>query len=298
MNEFQLIDHFFSRHQTKRKDVILGIGDDAALLQPPAGQVLAISTDTLVADIHFFADAAPKEIGYRSLAVNLSDLAAMGAEPAWVMLSITLPNADEKWLQDFSQGFFQLIDQYNLQLVGGDTTKGPLSITVQVIGFVPPDKALKRNGAKPGDKVYVTGTLGDAGLALQSKKSYAPIPRVQIGLALRGIATSCIDISDGLAADLNHILAASHVAAQIIVDDLPLSAELKKLPPKEAWSLALSAGDDYQLCFTVPPQHESQLKNVNDQIKYIGVIEQGSGLQLKQRNGQIFMLEKTGFKHF
>jgi len=298
MNEFQLIDHFFSHHQTKRKDVILGIGDDAALLQPPPGQVLAISTDTLVAGIHFFADAAPKAIGYQSLAVNLSDLAAMGAEPAWVMLSITLPDADEKWLQDFSQGFFQLINQYNLQLVGGDTTKGPLSITVQVIGFVPQDKTLKRSGAKPGDKIYVTGTLGDAGLALRTKKLCAPIPRIETGLALRGIATSCIDISDGLAADLNHILAASQVAAQIVVDDLPLSSELKKLPLEEAWKLALSAGDDYELCFTVSPQDEVKLKNIKDQITCIGVIQEGSGLQIKQRNDQAFILEKVGFRHF
>ena len=318
MNEFQLIQHFFSHTKTERADVILGIGDDAALLQPPSGQSLAVSSDTLIAGVHFFEKEDPYDIGYKSLAVNLSDLAAMGAEPAWLMLSLTLPVADENWLQGFCRGLFELVDEYQLQLVGGDVTKGKLSITLQVMGFVPAALALRRSGAKPGDKIYVTGHLGDAGLALHLLKHHKdtreiskailrklkhPIPRINVGLALRGIASSAIDISDGLFADLSHIVTASGVGAFIDVDNLPLSPALKQLSVKDAYNLALSAGDDYELCFTLSPEDELRmLTNLNvlliDTCTCIGTITSHAGLRLQQRDGSIFTLEKTGFQHF
>jgi thiamine-monophosphate kinase len=314
-NEFELIKHFFSAKK-QRPDVLLGIGDDCALVTAPMDvpgarniyQALniAMSMDTLIAGVHFPVNTNPADIGYKSLAVNLSDLAAMGAEPAWVMLALTLPNADQQWLSEFQRGFFELIDHYNLQLIGGDTTRGALSITVHVSGFVPENKALRRSGAKVGDKIYVTGTLGDAGFALQTSSANSrlnrPTPRIGAGIALRNIATSCIDISDGLAADLQHILNASQVGAIIYVDDLPLSSTLKQLPKHNAWQLALSAGDDYELCFTVPEQQEKQLANTlkNNDCSYtcIGSIEEQKDLRIIQRDGTLFLLQNTGFQHF
>lgn len=311
LTEFDLIEKFFT--QTKqRADVLLGVGDDAALLQPPAGQILVATTDTLITGVHFPEDTDPVDIGYKTLAVNLSDLAAMGAEPAWVMLALTLPQADIAWLTKFRRGFFELIDQYNLQLVGGDITRGSLLvITVEAFGFVSQEKALRRSGARVDDRIYVTGTLGDAGLALELMKDKSPTesrlnrptPRISTGLALRDIASSCIDISDGLAADLTHILKASNVGARINVEDLPLSPALKKhRSPEEAWKLALSAGDDYELCFTVPPEHEAKLiaalKNIDAGYTHIGNIEAQAGLRLMRHDGTLFALKNNGFRHF
>lgn len=318
LNEFSLIDYFFTKQQQHRPDVVVGIGDDAALVSTPLDQAIAVSTDTLVAGIHFLENTAPDTLGYKALAVNLSDMAAMGAEPAWVTLSLTLPEVNEAWLSDFARGFFTLADKYKVQLIGGDTTRGPLSITVQIHGFVPPNKALLRRGAKAGDKIYVTGTLGDAGLALQilQKKIYAavpvenimqrllqPEPRVAVGLALRDLASSAIDISDGLAADLNHILTASGVGACIEVEAIPLSATVKKiLSLEQAWQLALSAGDDYELCFTAPATCEETLahvlKHLNCHYQCIGEIKPNSGLELRRSNGEFFTLQRLGFQHF
>jgi thiamine-monophosphate kinase len=319
-NEFDLIQRFFNQAPSNRKDVILGIGDDAALLQVPLGQQLVASTDTLVSGRHFPENTSPADIGYKALAVNLSDLAAMGAEPAWVLLALTIPNANEIWLRKFTEGFFPLVQRFQLQLVGGDMTQGSLTITFQALGFVPPGKAIGRVGARAGDRIYVTGTLGDAGLALESinKKNYLgltsaqilnamqrlnrPEPRVEMGLALRDIASSAIDVSDGLAADLGHILSANQVGAIVQLEKLPLSESLQALPSEKAWRLALSSGDDYELCFTVPESHERALQQhltvLNTPYTCIGSIKKEPGLILLGKNGSTFSIDKTGFQHF
>jgi thiamine-monophosphate kinase len=320
ISEFDLIQRFFNQEKPLRSDVILGIGDDAALLQPPHGQQIVVTTDTLVLGKHFSDNTSPRDIGHRSLAVNLSDLAAMGAEPAWILLALTLPVVDEAWLQQFSQGFFSLMQSFHCQLVGGNLTCGPLSITVQALGFVPSGKALFRSGARAGDRIYVSGSLGDAGLALaylQNNKLFSlsekqiqsllqrlhrPQPRVDMGLALRGIAHSAIDISDGLAADLGHILSASRVGAMIAVAELPLSEILQELPAEKAWQLALSAGDDYELCFTVASTREKELreclKEITCPFTCIGVIKNEAGLVFHREDGSPFGLKKLGFQHF
>ena len=319
-NEFDLIQRFFSR-TSNRSDVILGIGDDAALLDVPLGQHLVVSTDTLVSGRHFPENTSPEDIGYKSLAVNLSDLAAMAAKPAWILLALTLPNADEIWLKKFTDGFFSLMQHFQLQLVGGDMTQGPLTITVQALGFVPPGKALSRVGARAGDRIYLTGTLGDAGLALEAiqkkdglglltssqicavmQRLNRPEPRVEIGLALRDVASSAIDVSDGLAADLGHILSANQVGAILQLEKLPLSDSVQTLPTERAWQLALGSGDDYELCFTVPEAHERALKlhlaTLNTPYTCIGTIKEKPGLILLDKNGSTFSIDKTGFQHF
>jgi thiamine-monophosphate kinase len=242
LTEFNLIERYFTRPAAAPDpDVILGIGDDAALVRVPTGMELAVATDTLVEGVHFPPQTAPETIGHKALAVNLSDMAAMGAEPRWATLALTLPQADEDWLTAFSSGFLALAAAEGVQLIGGDTTRGPLSITVQILGLLPSGSALRRSGACAGDLVYVTGTLGDAGLALRmlqhahgsaavaaplAQRLNQPQPRTQEGLALRGIASAAIDISDGLCADLGHILAASGVGAHINLAALPLSADV------------------------------------------------------------------------
>lgn len=319
-NEFDLIQRFFNQEKNHRNDVILGIGDDAALLQVPPGQQLVVSTDTLVSGRHFPENTSPAEIGYKSLAVNLSDLAAMGAEPAWILLALTLPDANETWLRKFTDGFFSLMQRFQLQLVGGDMTQGSLTITVQALGCVPPGKALGRVGASAGDRIYVTGTLGDAGLALESiqkkdclgltssqistlmQRLNRPDPRIEVGLALRDIASSAIDISDGLAADLGHILSANQVGAILQLEKLPLSGSMKALPSARAWQLALSAGDDYELCFTVSESHDKALQqhlmNLNTPYTCIGRIKKELGLLVLDKTGAVFNIEKKGFQHF
>ena len=320
-SEFSLIDRYFAHHAPNRRDVVLGIGDDCALLIPPAGQQLVVTLDTLVAEVHFFAAADPEGIGHKALAVNLSDLAAMGATPAWATLALTLPKADEAWLAAFCRGLFALADRYGMQLVGGDTTHGPVTvITLQAHGFVPPGLALRRDGAKPGDGVYVTGALGDAGLALAVAFGRAtiaaglhndvqarlerPEPRLAQGLALRQIASAAIDVSDGLAQDLGHILERSHVGARLEVERLPLSPALSaSLDYESALMTALSSGDDYELCFTAPPDRWAQLETVaaawDCRCTRIGVIEAEPGLRLVRADGSAFRLEqRAGYDHF
>ena len=274
MGEFDLIRRFFQR-PVRRKDVVLGSGDDCALLSVPAESLLAVSTDTLVSGVHFFANMDPVKLGHKALAVNLSDLAAMGAEPRWASLALTLPSVDEPWLEGFASGFLALADYYNVELVGGDMTRGPLSITVTVHGVVPEQGALRRSGAQPGDAIFVTGSLGDGALALQQllgkyhvaeqwwpsllARLEQPQPRILVGMALRGLASSCLDISDGLASDLGHILRASGIGAQVELTQLPLSPALAALPSEQSWQLALAGGDDYELCFTLPEQHRGAL---------------------------------------
>ncbi len=313
--EFDLID-LIRRRVKQRSDVALGIGDDAALLTVPNDQYLVVSTDTLNKGVHFPEDTAPEDIGYKSLAVNLSDLAAMGAMPAWANLAVSMPDANIDWLEKFLDGFFELADEHSVQLVGGDTTQGPLSITVTVQGFVPKDQALRRDAAKLGDEIWVTGSIGDAagGLAqwraqgLQSAKLRhrldRPTPRVNIGMALRGIANAAIDVSDGLLADLSHILLASKLGAEIEVCRVPMSKPLLDHFPddNERYRLQLSGGDDYELCFTAPAHQslaiEQALSDCDVVGTVIGHVVSGSELKCFDENGGIFELWKKGFEHF
>jgi thiamine-monophosphate kinase len=305
MNEFDIIKTFFTSQCTQRSDVILGIGDDGAILKSPLRQDIIITTDTLVENIHFSDTTSAFDIGYKALAVNLSDLAAMGATPAWITLALTLPTADESWLKNFSSGVLTLATRYNVQLVGGDTTRGPLSITIQAIGFTPDQQALRRDTAKPGDLIYVTHTIGDAAAALYLLKNNKivpealltrlnrPEPRIAIGEELRTIATAAIDISDGLAADLNHILEQSRVGAKIYVDQIPLSETLRTTVTKdEAIAFALTGGDDYELCFTAPKEKNITLYTC------IGEITETFGLDLRYTNGEKYNQSIIGYQHF
>lgn len=319
MHEFDIIKTFFTTQSTHRPDVITGIGDDAAVVKPPQNMELAITTDTLVSGVHFPESASPFDIGHKALAVNLSDLAAMGATPAWVTMALTLPHKNPDWLKAFSEGFFHLANQHHVQLIGGDLTHGPLSITIQAIGFTPAQQALLRSQAKPGDLIYVTGTLGDAGLALRHLQQKAqldtiyhhdilqrlnrPEPRVATGQQLRSLASAAIDISDGFAADLSHILESSRVGASLDVDQLPLSEGLSKtLSHQEAIALALTAGDDYELCFTLPPQHravlEKQLSLLPCRYTCVGSITESSGLELHYHDGSAYHGPVLGYQHF
>ncbi|HCR4073325.1 thiamine-phosphate kinase [Proteus mirabilis] len=268
--EFSLIKQYFTSQPVKRKDVSTGIGDDCAILTVPEKQQVAISTDTLVSGIHFLPTISPEDLAYKALAVNISDLAAVGADPAWASLALTLPKVDNDWLEAFSRSLFALAEYYSIQLIGGDTTKGPLSLTITIQGLVPQGMALLRSGAKIGDWIYVTGFLGDsaAGLAvLQNRlqpsqpesrdyfitRHLRPQPRLLQGQALRSLASAAIDISDGLISDLNHILTASGCGARINLDALPYSTAMKSQVSKEQAEVwALSGGEDYELCFTVP----------------------------------------------
>ena len=317
MNEFGLIQRYFASVTSRRGDVALGVGDDCALLRIPAGQDLAVSIDTLVAGVHFFADVEPASLGHKALAVNLSDLAAIGAEPAWVTLALTLPQADDAWLAAFSDGFAVLARRYGVQLVGGDTTRGPLSITVEAHGLVPVGKALRRDGASAGDLVCVTGSLGDAGLALQrlaggdpsvvseeiGERLLKPQPRIEAGLALRGLATAAIDISDGLSADLGHLLQASAVGASIELEKLPLSAAVRRaIVRDEQWALPLASGDDYELCFTIPAERAPELPAISEALRLaitpIGLVEAKPGLRCLRGDGSLWTHTTTGYDHF
>ena len=321
MTEFDLIQRYFQRTTSQRADVCLGIGDDGAVLMPPLDSWLVATTDTLVEGVHFLPHTDPFDIGYKALAVNLSDLAAMGAEPRWILLALTLPQADEPWLTGFAAGLFSLAQAFQLQLVGGDITRGPLTITVQLIGSVEPHQQLTRAGAVVGDHIYVSGTLGDAGLGLalltgqansvaEEMTAYAlqrlhrPSPRVALGIALRTLAHSAIDISDGLLADLQHLLASSHqLGARILVDQLPLSQALQAtLPLPAARRLALGAGDDYELCFTIAPDKVAQLHDVCTplavQCSCIGHIEVVSGVRLVAADHDWSTAVVPGFMHF
>ncbi len=318
MNEFELIARYFARQPVSRPDVALGIGDDAAVLDVPAGQQLVVSTDMLVAGVHFPENTDAVSIGHKSLAVNLSDLAAMGATPAWYTLNMSLPQADPAWLEGFCKGMFGLARQHNAALVGGDTTRGPLTIGIQIMGLVPRGQALMRAGARPGDRIYVTGLLGEAALGLQVAQGrldlpeeyrsnvlqqlHRPTPRVQIGIALRALASACIDVSDGLAADLGHILAASGAGARIHLKRLPLSPAYDAAFLQVGWGAALSGGDDYELCFTIPPDSEAAFRNASTRFGvsccYIGDIEAETGLRIVDEQGTLYRPEQAGFDHF
>ncbi|WP_426688879.1 thiamine-phosphate kinase [Rhodanobacter ginsengiterrae] len=320
--EFRLIERLRELTAQSRDDVQLGIGDDAAILLPPVGQHLAIALDTLVEGVHFARGTAATDIGWKALAVNLSDLAAMGASPAWALLGLTLPGADADFIEGFAEGFGKLAKPHRLALVGGDTTRGPLAITVTVHGFVPPDKALRRDGARVGDVVLVTGTLGDAAAGLQAlqqpladddsraglrtfliERLNRPTPRLSAGVALRGQASACIDVSDGLLADLGHICASSGVAAEIDAALLPRSSALMALYDEaSALQFALGGGDDYELCFTVPAQRlvdvQADLSRLGCGVTKIGRIVEGEGVRVRGLDGAWMAIDHAGWEHF
>jgi thiamine-monophosphate kinase len=319
LSEFSIIERYFTR-PSQRGEVVLGVGDDAALLQVPHGMQLALSVDTLIAGRHFPLDTSAEAIGYKALAVNLSDMAAMGAKPAWVTLALALPESDEQFIEGFAKGFFALAGEYDVELVGGDTVRGPLSFTVQIHGLVPANTALLRGGAQPGDFIYVTGTPGDAAAGLKLKQGAVcensdsaaqlirrleyPSPRVAEGLSLRGIASSAIDISDGLLADLGHILESSGCGAELQLDAIPHSAPLQQCVTdrNERLHLCLSGGDDYELCFTVPPHKVIELERVAADwvcgVTRIGEIVEGNGLKLVGTGSDLFSDVVSGFDHF
>ena len=314
LSEFHLIESYFEQRPLGREDVVLGIGDDAALLRVPEGVQLVSAVDTLIEGIHFPSETSPAAIGHKALAVNLSDLAAMGAEPAWATLSLSLPQPDDIFLKGFSEGLFALAEQFNVELVGGDTVRGPLVITVQLNGFVPEDGALTRAGARPGDRLYVSGTLGDAAVGLELLQSGitdseeaqwlrarldCPAPRIALGVALRGLASSCIDISDGLCADVRHIMERSHVGAEVDSSLLPLSSQLLSVKDaSEARRLALQGGDDYELCFSVPEEREPELMrlaaSLGVPITHIGEVTNEVGVL--RVDGEV--VQGRGYDHF
>ena len=314
-SEFDIIRRYF----TRQNSAVLSVGDDAALVEVTPGNLLAISTDMLVSGRHFFPDADPFKLGHKSLAVNLSDMAAMGALPRWATLSLALPDVNEPWLEKFSDGFFALADKFNIALIGGDTTKGSLNICVTIMGETKPDEALRRDGAKVGDEIWVSGNLGDAALALAALQQriilppdvsaqceaalHTPQPQVTLGLALRGIANSAIDISDGLLADLGHILERSNLGAEIYFDKLPASKILRtRLSDPLAQQCLLAGGDDYQLCFTAPTALREQVikagNSANVAVTCIGRMVAENKLTLLDTDNRAMKIRATGFDHF
>ncbi len=319
LGEFQLIERYFKRGYPQREDVVLGVGDDAAVVRVPAGQELVVAIDTLVAGVHFPDATAPAAVGHKALAVNLSDLAAMGADPAWATLALTLPRPDAAWVQGFAEGFLQLADHAGVALVGGDTTRGALTVSVQVAGYVPAGAALQRRGAKPGDQIWVTGQLGDAALALAALQERVvlqddelaalrarldyPAPRLAEGRALRGLAHAAIDLSDGLGADLGHVLDASGVGATLHAARLPLSAAVERYVSTSGdWAMVLGGGDDYELCFTAPEtahqEIEARFAELGTSGTVIGRIDERSGLRCVIEDGEILDPRSLGFQHF
>ncbi len=326
-SEFQLIKSYFSDpEQVQRSDLILGIGDDCAIVAPREQTHLAFSIDTLISGVHFPHKTSADAIAYKSLAVNLSDLAAMGADPAWFTLSLTLPGdndwqADyrEQWLQQFSRSLFSLAADHNIQLIGGDTTHGSLAVTIQVCGYLEPGTALQRSTAQPGDLIAVTGKLGAAALGLdlilgnnckqtqtlgERYKQQAikalnyPQARIQEGLFLKHIAHSALDLSDGLLSDLGHILIASGVGAELHLEKLPLSDVLSCLSTQQAWEKALTGGDDYELCFTLAKKDWSEVKQHLPHCIIIGRVTESTGLRLVDADDQPYTIKATGYDHF
>lgn len=318
MNEFDVINRYFKPLGDEAANVALGIGDDAAVLNVPAGEQIVVTTDTQVEAVHFPAAADPAAIAYRSCAAALSDVAAMGASARWLSLALTLPRADANWLQGFAAGAAEAIEFAAAMLVGGDTTSGPLTITWNIIGTLPRDTALRRDGARAGDALYVSGNLGGARAALDLLDSrdgddscrlallaryWKPVPRLALGVQLRGIASSCIDVSDGLLADAAHLASCSSVGVEIMSDELPLLPELVALVGIErAREFALTGGDDYELCFSVPPELERRVLQLATgagvPITRIGRITPESGVRTVGSDGQTALTSRTGYRHF
>jgi thiamine-monophosphate kinase len=325
--EADLIDRFLRHLGAVRTDVRLGIGDDAALLRPAPGSDLVQTTDALVEHVHFLPGSPARSLGHRALAVNLSDLAAMGASPAWALLSLTLPAVDERWLADFAAGFGTLAREHGVALVGGNLSRGPLTATVLLSGQVAEGTALRRDGGRAGDDVWVSGTLGDSSLGrpraapgapgaavpprtqgmaeadaawLRARHEF-PTPRIALGAALRGVASACIDLSDGLLADLPRLAEASGCGAELDVDRLPLSDAAHRLGGAEAWREALAGGEDYELCFTAPPARAAEIEAVAARVavpvQRCGRLRAGAGLELR-RNGTVIEFSQLPFDHF
>ena len=315
--EFDLIKRHFTRPAA---NAVLGVGDDCALVDVTNGMDLAVSVDTMVSGTHFFPDVNPENLGHKALAVNLSDIAAMGAMPYWAMLALTLPNVDHDWLSAFAKGFFDLAQEYNVSLIGGDTTRGPsLVMTVTIMGEVPAGAALRRSGAKPGNDVWVSGNVGDAALAVAHRygrivleaddyqeavmRLYEPSPRVALGQALRGLATAAIDISDGLLADLTHICRLSEVGATVDLNSVPVSSiGLKHINSDEGRNAILAGGDDYELCFTAHPNSRDSIEDLTEvlgiPITRIGQIKRGKGVSLLGPDGKAVKIDGRGYDHF
>lgn len=314
VSEFDLIRRYFAQATGTRDDVVLGIGDDCALMRPPAGELLAVSTDTLVAGRHFRADVDPAALGHKALAVNLSDLAAMGARPAWATLAATLPEADGDWLAAFMEGLVALADAHAVQLVGGDTTRGPLSITLTVHGFVAAQTALRRDAARAGDRLLVSGTLGDAALALHLADEGQPVaatlqqrldrpqPRLALGRLIAGRARAAIDVSDGLLADLDHVCTASGVGARVELAQLPLSPAVAAHCAAGDYAMPLTGGDDYELLFSVAADAAQALtadcRAAGVVVTEIGQVVDAPGISLVHADGQTHEVTPDGFDHF
>ena len=316
-SEFDIIRKYFTRDAPT---AALGVGDDCALVRPDPGMLLAVSTDMLTAGTHFFPDAEPGKLGHKALAVNLSDLAAMGAGPRWATLAIALPEADEKWIAAFAQGFFRLAGRWRTELVGGDTTKGPLTISVTVMGEVPAGLALKRDAALAGDDIWLSGATGEAALALAHLKGrvklegaaleacltrlHTPEPRVDLGVRLRGLARSAIDVSDGLLADLGHILEASRVGAELVWEKLPRANAIAGCPDKAlADDCLLAGGDDYELVFSAPKARRVEIEALGKELEMplalIGVAVPGDPVaRLRDARGELVPSPRKGFDHF
>ena len=309
MNEFELIQSYFN-WPLNDPTIALGVGDDAALFNLDSGYQLVTSTDTLSEGVHFFKDTLASDIAYKSLAVNLSDIAAMGATAKYFTLALTLPKLDQSWLKDFSESLKLTSEAFKVSLIGGDTTRGPLNISITIMGVVENSKAILRSNASVGDGIYVSGNIGDAAYCLKKIidgikpsedeliKLNRPFPRLKLGGFLKEIASSCIDISDGLEQDLSHILKASKVGAEIDIKKLPLSKSLLNfVETNDDWSIPLCGGDDYELCFTVPETNEKSLKslseNCNIKITKVGIIDNTKNLRIKGYDGL-----RSSFKHF
>lgn len=317
ISEFEIIRRYFTR---AARTAVLGVGDDCALVRPRAGATLAVSTDMLLAGRHFLPDADPEKLGHKALAVNLSDLAAMGADPRWALLAIALPAADVRWIAAFSKGFFRLARRFRTELIGGDTTKGPLAISITVMGEVPAALALRRDAARAGDDIWLSGATGEAALALAHLKGrvrleagareaclrrlHAPEPRVRLGRRLRGLARSAIDVSDGLLADLGHILKASAVAAELRLDDIPRAKAIAQCANAAlAKNCLLAGGDDYELVFTAARSKRSRIeaagKAAGVRVTAIGAVVPGKpGVRLRDNSGEIVSAPRAGFDHF
>ncbi len=314
-DEFAIIERYFSNIGDSAGNVVLGVGDDAAVVDVPPGDQLVISMDTLVGGIHFPLDTSPADIAYKALAVNLSDLAAMAADPAWFLLSLTLPESDSKWLGRFADGLRKSADIFKLQLIGGDTCHGELSITIQIAGLVPSDRYLTRNRAKPGDLILVSGELGNAALGLAHKQGQIdlprelqskcllalnrPQPRLELTPFLREFASAAIDISDGLQGDLAHVLRASNCGATIVREAIPVNAWIEQ---QEAYQYSLAAGDDYEICCCIPARHQGEIENWNlehpaCQLSAIGEITE-SGYMLREGDSLIDLANAQGYRHF
>jgi len=321
VNEFELIERFFSR-PARSPTVVLGVGDDAALLLPTPGHLLVASVDMLVAERHFFTDVDPEALGHKALAVNLSDMAAMGATPRWALLAGALPASDPVWLAAFARGFYALADAHGVDLVGGDTTRGPLNLCVTLLGEVPAGQAITRAGAKVGDDIYVSGQLGDAALALAAltgrtalagaalaacrTRLERPTPRIALGERLRGVATAMLDVSDGLTGDLGHIVDASNVGAAVDLASVPrspaLAAKLAGAERALALQCLLAGGDDYELCFTAPPAASARIVAIAAAIGVpltrIGAIGAAGGLVVRDERGSPIAALPHAFDHF